>query len=102
LAPLSSTNVVLGGAAAFVVEQASKRRRGRVLAWGAVLVVVAIPLAGCANNQPLSTGFAGPAQAADAERDPGKKTMASKVLSAIALERVTGRKPDPSRLNELN
>ena len=28
-----------------------------------------------------------------------KKTMASKVLSAIALERVTGRKPDPSRLN---
>jgi len=24
------------------------------------------------------------------------------VLSAIALERVTGRKPDPARLNELN
>jgi hypothetical protein len=46
------------------------------------------------------------AQAAepDAEltRDPSKKTMASKVLSAIALERVTGRKPDPSRLTELN
>jgi hypothetical protein len=28
--------------------------------------------------------------------------MASKVLSAIALERVTGRKPDPARLKELN
>jgi hypothetical protein len=28
--------------------------------------------------------------------------MASKVLTAIALERVTGRKPDPARLNELN
>ena len=43
-----------------------------------------------------------PAQAAAPERDPSKKTMASKVLSAIALERVTGRKPDPARLNELN
>ncbi|HJZ32680.1 MAG TPA: hypothetical protein VKF35_16300 [Hyphomicrobiaceae bacterium] len=83
------------------MEQASNSRRGRMLAWGAVLVLTS-QLAGCANNQPLSTGFAGPAQAGDAERDPGKKTMASKVLSAIALERVTGRKPDPSRLNELN
>lgn len=29
-----------------------------------------------------------------------KKNMADKVLAAIALERVTGRKPDPSRLIE--
>ena len=61
--------------------------------------------AGCANNTPISTGFAPPAQAAQAtepERDPSKKTLASKVLSAIALERVTGRKPDPARLTELN
>jgi hypothetical protein len=36
------------------------------------------------------------------QRDPSKKTLASKVLSAIALERVTGRKPDPARLTELN
>jgi hypothetical protein len=69
---------------------------------GAIVVLAGALLAGCANSQPLSTGFAGPAQAGDAERDPGKKTMASKVLSAIALERVTGRKPDPARLNELN
>ena len=59
-------------------------------------------LAGCANNPPISTGFAPPAQATEADRDPSKKTLASKVLSAIALERVTGRKPDPARLTELN
>ena len=68
----------------------------------AVLVLAGALLAGCSNSQPLSSGFAGPAQAAEADRDPSRKTMASKVLSAIALERVTGRKPDPSRLNELN
>jgi hypothetical protein len=68
-----------------------------------VLFLAAGLVAGCASNPPsLSTGFAGAAQAGDSERDPAKKTMASKVLSAIALERVTGRKPDPSRLNELN
>ena len=65
-----------------------------------MLALAAALLGGCANSQPLSTGFAGPAQAA--EPDPSQKTMASKVLSAIALERVTGRKPDPARLNELN
>ena len=31
-----------------------------------------------------------------------RQTLGGKVLSAIALERVTGRKPDPSRFNELN
>ena len=50
-------------------------------------------LAGCANSQPLSTGFAAPAQAAEPDRDPSKKTLASKVLSAIALERVTSSQP---------
>jgi hypothetical protein len=70
--------------------------------WRGAIVILAGALApGCANNQPLATGFATPAQAAEPERDPSKKTMASKVLSAIALERVTGRKPDPGRLNEL-
>jgi hypothetical protein len=59
-------------------------------------------LGGCANTSPISSGLAPTAQAAEADRDPSKKTLASKVLSAIALERVTGRKPDPARLNELN
>jgi hypothetical protein len=69
---------------------------------GALIVLAGALLAGCAANEPLSGGLAGPAQAAEVDQDPGKKTLASKVLSAIALERVTGRKPDPARLNELN
>ena len=71
---------------------------------GGIVILAGALLAGCANSQPLSTGFAAPAQAAEPqpERDPSKKTLASKVLSAIALERVTGRKPDPARLTELN
>ncbi|MDX2203275.1 MAG: hypothetical protein NW223_11040 [Hyphomicrobiaceae bacterium] len=63
-------------------------------------VVASVLLAGCANSQPFATGFAGPAQAAEFEQDPAQKSMASKVLSAIALERVTGAKPDPTRLGE--
>jgi len=31
-----------------------------------------------------------------------QKTMAGKVLTAIAFERVTGRKTDPARLSELD
>jgi hypothetical protein len=68
----------------------------------AIVILAGALLAGCANSQPIAVGFAGPAQAAEADRDPSKKTLASKVLSAIALERVTGLKPDPARLNELN
>jgi hypothetical protein len=72
--------------------------RGRILILAAGLL-----LAGCASNPPsLGPGIAAPAQAADPERDPSKKTLASKVLTAIALERITGRKPDPARLTELN
>ncbi len=36
------------------------------------------------------------------EGAPMRKTLGGKVLSAIALERVTGRKPDPSRFKELD
>ena len=67
-----------------------------------VLVGLVAGLAGCANNPPISTGFAPPALANEVDPDPSKKTLASKVLSAIALERVTGRKPDPARLTEPN
>lgn len=73
-----------------------------MLVRGVVLILACAYLAGCSNNEPLSSGFAGAARASESERDPGKKTMASKVLTAIALERVTGRKPDPSRLTQLN
>ena len=33
---------------------------------------------------------------------PGADQMEGKVLTAIALERVTGRKPDPARFSELD
>ena len=39
-----------------------------------------------------------PAEAAE----PAKKTLASKMLAAIALEKVTGLKPDPARFAELD
>jgi hypothetical protein len=69
---------------------------------GAIVVLAGALLAGCANSEPLSSGLLAPAYAAEPGRDPAKKTLASKVLTAIALERVTGRKPDPARLMELN
>jgi starvation-inducible outer membrane lipoprotein len=70
---------------------------------GIVILAGGLLLAGCASNPPsLEPGFATPAQAAEPERDPSRKTLASKVLTAIALERITGRKPDPARLTELD
>jgi hypothetical protein len=45
----------------------------------------------------------GPQIEADPElRQAARKTLAGKVLAAIALERVTGRKPDPARLAQAN
>jgi|RhiMethySRZTD1v2_1073278.scaffolds.fasta_scaffold478787_3 hypothetical protein len=79
-----------------------------MLVRGMVLVLVGILLNGCAGNEPaaalraVSSGLASTARAAEAGGDPSRKTLASKVLGAIALERVTGRKTDPSRLTQLN
>ena len=64
------------------------------------LGVVAVASAATAAERPT------PAQVSTIEPTgsvpPIKKTLAGKVLSAMALERATGRKPDPSRLNELD
>jgi hypothetical protein len=68
----------------------------------AIVILAGALVAGCAGSEPLSSNLAPPPQAVEQMRDPAKKTLASKVLSAIALERVTGRKPDPARLIELN
>lgn len=86
-----------------------------------VVLGIALAMSGCASEHPtsadlvpgaamvasaaapasaLSTGAISRAEAASLA-DPGKmprKTMADRVLTAIALERVTGLKPDPSRL----
>lgn len=82
-----------------------------------IIAVLALSLAGCANETqtsalsltPLSSG---PAMAAKREvkaseadveaRLAAKQTLAGRVLAAIALERVTGRKPDPARFAQLN
>lgn len=77
------------------------------------VLTMALALAGCANEgmPGVGAGFAAPgittgAVAAYAPAGDGagevapRKTLASKVLAAIALERVTGRKPDPARLTE--
>ncbi len=79
----------------------------------AVLLTSALA-AGCSSQRPetvygyqatsasahaAGTAGAGPADvdAALELRQAGKKTLAAKVLAAIALERITGRKPDPAR-----
>ena len=58
-------------------------------------------LAGCVNSDTPRDNLGNPPAAIEAERNPAKQTLASKVLGAIAFERVTGRKPDPARLKEL-
>ena len=73
---------------------------------------VALLVVGCANDSPtavfgyqagaplVGTAQAGESQPTDAQL--ARKTLAGKVLTAIALERVTGRKPDPARFSELD
>jgi hypothetical protein len=65
-----------------------------------MIVISAAVLVGCGNNQPPPTYLGGPSV------DRGvlaasKQTLASRVLGAIAFERVTGRRPDPARLTQL-
>jgi hypothetical protein len=53
--------------------------------------------------QAVSAPLVTPAAATTTVREvryvvPPRRTMNDKVLTAIALERVTGRKPDPARL----
>jgi hypothetical protein len=67
----------------------------------ALLVAAGTVLAGCVDSERLRSDLGGPPAEAESARDPSKQTLASKVLGAIALERVTKRKPDPARLNEL-
>lgn len=73
------------------------------------LTSASLPNTTTASLQPPS-GAAGPIPSAISPSAPSdidqvrnaQRTMGSKVLSAIALERVTGRKADPGRLAETN
>ena len=80
---------------------------------GIAVLALGLSLMGCANEQTgvarsFSMAYLGasPVDAAnaadfDGDADPAtKKTVASKVLSAMAFERVTGFKADPARLLE--
>ena len=75
---------------------------------------VAALLAGCANERAMAPSALGASvqaaqlsgrqtvsqEEADLKR-AARQTVSAKMLAAIALERVTGRTPDPSRFNEL-
>ncbi|HRY05717.1 MAG TPA: hypothetical protein P5114_01220 [Hyphomicrobiaceae bacterium] len=90
----------------------------------AIVVAAALSCTACAKEkvmQPMGLGYYGQIEHQDAQlggatpatatalkrlsgtRNPKmKQTLGGKILSAIALERITGRKPDPRRFNELH
>jgi hypothetical protein len=76
----------------------------------AIMVVsLGFALSACANDRPGPAAFGGAPvglyssvttdSTASAEAMP-RKTLSDRVLAAIALERVTGLKPDPARLTQ--
>ncbi len=78
-----------------------------------LIVAAGLACSACANQQigaPGNLQTAGlqaisSASAAEANAEAqllAKKTMAGKVLTALALERVTGLKPDPARVSEID
>lgn len=82
-----------------------------MLTRSAIVLTLASVVAGCASDAPnlanfastpsvlaIATPAATAAPAPAAEPIGYRKTMSDRVLAAIALERVTGLKPDPSRL----
>ncbi len=80
-----------------------------------VLLAVAGLVNGCAEQRPTGgMGLAAPAvgtpaageaealeAAAEARMAAGRRSLASRVLAARAVERVTGRRPEPLRLAEM-
>lgn len=83
------------------------------------IVMLGLAASGCANERAaqwgpvqhlgagslnvVATAVAAEQTATDAAAVMSiRKTLGGKVLSAMALERATGRKPDPSRLKELD
>ena len=73
-----------------------------VLKRAVILIGLPLALTACANepstSQFLPTSALAAAPIEPSHADLPKKTMSDRVLAAIALERVTGLKPDPSRL----
>lgn len=73
-----------------------------------VILALALACSACAQERtPAISGFQASYLNGPTEVDEGleakhtmKKTLSDKMLTAIALERVTGRKPDPARFME--
>ena len=74
-----------------------------------IILAVALACSACAQERPSifsvqASHLNGPteveAEAGTETSHVAKKTLSDKMLTAIALERVTGRKPDPARLLE--
>ena len=82
------------------------KNRGVLMFPSRLLPVLALAAltAACANDRPahrsLASGLGASDLAAITAEPPAKKTLSSRVLAAIALENVTGRRPDPGRLVE--
>ena len=75
-----------------------------MIARATVALALAVLLSGCRNEltgMNLGGPGYGPAAAQASERYSidrlPEKTMSDRILAAMALERVTGRKPDPAR-----
>ena len=82
---------------------AGKNRKlwvGAMLARALLVLSTALLVSACTQSDGLQSNLGAPPEHTQTP-DPHKQTLASKVLGAIALERVTGRKPDPARLNQL-
>ena len=76
-----------------------------------VILAAAMACSACAQDRAATlysyqksyvTGGGVDIEGADTQARFSKKSMSDKMLTAIALERVTGRKPDPSRLMVTN
>ena len=84
----------------------AKERGINVTSRSVIALSLGAALSACANERPSPVSFGmgavvvTSANAAPLEEMPAvpKKTLSDRVLAAIALERVTGLKPDPARL----
>jgi hypothetical protein len=95
-----------------VSEEAAWTGDSNVLTRIVAALSLSLLAAGCAGETPPLASFtttaalavASPPQMLEAVPEaplrPVRKTMSDRVLTAIALERVTGLKPDPARLTE--
>ena len=72
-----------------------------------VVGLLALLVVGCRPDPAMHLGMTTPSPAAAAAAateapilSPKRKVLSDKILTAIALERVTGRQPDPRRFIE--